>query len=481
MSLLVLGLLFVHVRTYGRFRTSWSQLTLFPTLWATLCCTLPYINPIGYLGIWSPPYQRDPYTWLLSYTGPTARIWVIAAWASLISQAVATGYMGSTSDANQSPASLIDHEYTSEEDNTPPPYSGPSSNLLLTMLLIGLALPSLFFTPLPLSVISTETTPLGVGCILPSYARYKHHIPTLEDYVKETERLQSSTKLLLWPEGAVTFRSEEERTTGFQLIAKQLHKNVHVGVSFEETFIDPTDSTGWTGAKRTGIALISNSSTSPHFIYYKRHLVPIAESFSLRHSSAPPALYTIDLPAPSNTKKSEWAPGPTFTRPISITASICLDFAQPVPFAALDSRPSFILGPANTWDPTIGLMMWNQAVQRANELRTTILWCDGGKDGVSGIAGPGHGEISQVGPGSWARDIGLEYPFRSQRTLYAKIGDTVLLLFWVGVGVMDHLYLPGLKFTRMRALLVDARRRLIAILPSTRRGNEPHPPNLLDA
>lgn len=64
-----------------------------------------------------------------------------------------------------------------------------------------------------------------------------------------------------------------------------------------------------------------------------------------------------------------------------------------------------------------------------------VLWCDGGKGGVSGVAGGGIDEIMHVGEGSWTRTIGLQWPFDEGRTVYARFGDTyILLATWLLVG-----------------------------------------------
>lgn len=129
--------------------------------------------------------------------------------------------------------------------------------------------------------------------------------------------------------------------------------------------------------------------------------------------------------------KTDWAPAPNYTRPIPITTSICLDFADPSPFAELTSRPALILGPARTWDIAVGYAMWRQAKQRAEEVGSMVLWCDGGDGGVSGIAGGGFSDFTQVGLGSWVRTIGIQYPFNDQRTPFAYLGNAMVLLFWV--------------------------------------------------
>jgi hypothetical protein len=157
------------------------------------------------------------------------------------------------------------------------------------------------------------------------------------------------------------------------------------------------------------------------------HLVTVAESFSFSRSEDPPTIYTLELPNPRGTSKTKWAPAPNYTRPIPVTASICLDFSHPSAFLELPSRPALILGPARTWHTSIGVTMWEQAKARAEELGSMVLWCDGGKGGISGIGGQGMNEIMRIGPGSWTRTIGIQWPFEESRTVYAWGGDFMAL------------------------------------------------------
>jgi hypothetical protein len=63
-----------------------------------------------------------------------------------------------------------------------------------------------------------------------------------------------------------------------------------------------------------------------------------------------------------------------------------------------------------------------------------VLWCDGGEGGVSGIAGGKFNDITQVGSGSFVETIGVQYPFDTRRTSYARFGDsTVLILLWLPI------------------------------------------------
>ena len=65
-----------------------------------------------------------------------------------------------------------------------------------------------------------------------------------------------------------------------------------------------------------------------------------------------------------------------------------------------------------------------------------VLWCDGGEGGVSGIGGGGMNGITQSGQGSWTRTIGAEWPFRTNRTIYATVGDLeVIVLIFAALGV----------------------------------------------
>lgn len=156
-------------------------------------------------------------------------------------------------------------------------------------------------------------------------------------------------------------------------------------------------------------------------------------------SDEEPEIYELQLGHPKGTRKSDWAGAPNYTRPVSISSSICLDFASQSSFLSLKSRPALILAPARTWHPSVGLAMWNQAVQRAHETGTTILWCDGGEGGLSGVIGGGFEGPLQFGEGSWTKTIGLTYPFPEQKTVFTSkwvgnIGGFILVLVLTGSG-----------------------------------------------
>lgn len=203
-----------------------------------------------------------------------------------------------------------------------------------------------------------------------------------------------------------------------------------------------------------------------------------------------PLIHTIPLHS-SVKPKSDWAPGPNYTRPIPVTSSICLDFASPSSFTSLESRPSVILAPARTWHESIGYAMWNQAKQRSFETGSTVVWCDGGEGGVSGVITRGHGEPIQVGEGSWISTIGVPYPFNENRTVFTVIGNfgsmLAIVFLFGGVGAVDALAthgrannwkLSGVKgvWTQTRGYLANIKeRRRIAADGARPEGGEQRP------
>ncbi|PFH54845.1 hypothetical protein AMATHDRAFT_115546, partial [Amanita thiersii Skay4041] len=437
-SALVLLAVFLDARLCMRFPCPWAQITFFPALWATFWTGVATLSPIGRLSAWSPAHGFDGYIWLQSFLGPAAIDWIVSAWAVVISQVIAAWLMNEDADPNDDALILSSSPAYLHNSRQSTCSIQMRCMTLLSVILVLLVVPSYFWDHYPIPVLSQDTTPLTVGCVLPAYRYYKHYALTLQDYIEESKKLNGHATIMIWPEGAVEFKNSQEREDGFTQVRKMITGS-YVGMSFEETVTDPGDKTGLTGIKRTGFALISKESDIPHITYYKRRLVPIAESFSLRPSGIPPDVFTLQLTHPKEVNKTEWAPGPNYTRPIPITTSICLDFTAQNAFGGLPIRPALILAPARTWDLTIGVAMWMQAKQRAEEIGSMVLWCDGG-NGVSGIGGGGFRDVQQVGPGSWVKTIGVDYPPKESRTMYGATGNQGLWILW--------LIIPGLSMGR---------------------------------
>lgn len=237
----------------------WSQITLFPTMWATLWVTVSYLSPLGRLSTWSVADNSDVYNWIVPYLGPASKDWITGAWAVVISQTVTSWYMGQEDD--------FDENHIHNNNST--------ARKGLAVFLILLTIPPFFADPLPLPISQINTaTPLTVGCAIPPFQKYKRHTPTLDNYIAETNKLRSlGARIILWPEGAVAFYSAAEKEEAFDKIRAKI-TGPYVGVSFEETISDPDDPTGRKALSRTGLAVISQHLQQPHLLYYKRNLVP---------------------------------------------------------------------------------------------------------------------------------------------------------------------------------------------------------------
>lgn len=422
-SAFAVALVFAGVR-FGRAGAShWTRLTVFPALWASGWASMAQVTGVGQLVTWSPVTGQGPYVWMRHLFGQWGVDWVTAAWAVVISEVLGDWLMDAPHHDEDALVDtdplLVDHphpEYgtvphSSSKASTP--LSRSRSLLVLTSLLLLLMLPSYTSpqTPLPY-VASDDITNLRVACALPTPCSGN---PTLDDYIYETKQLQAYANIILWPESAVRFESPAERDAAFAAIQNKsgaTNKKL-IGVSFEEYV--PAEAVGQPGHRYNGFALLPLNGT-PVMTYYKRNLVPITESFSLTPGTEPPSVFTIELDRPKGIQ------GPK-KRPVPITASICLDFASTSSFTPLESRPALILAPGKTWHSSVGLAMWEQAKARAAETGASVLWCDGGRGGLSGIASPRYSEIVQVGPGSWTKQLGVPYPFDTRRTFYERGGQ----------------------------------------------------------
>lgn len=254
--------LFVDTKYCTHFKSSWAQITFFPALWATLWFIISESSPVGRLSTWSAADHSDAYNWIVPMTGPASKDWIIGAWAVVMSQFIGAWYMGRP-----------DEDLPLDNQPKRQHFEGVHFQVgILALCLTFATIPSFLIPQFPLPVSDVNvSTPLTVGCVLPSFQRYKHHVLTLDDYIEESKKIQSLAKIILWPEGAVVFKNASERDQGLQLVREKFTGS-HTGVSFEETIDDPRDSTGKTSIRRTGIAVVSKDS-EPH-IYYKQHLVP---------------------------------------------------------------------------------------------------------------------------------------------------------------------------------------------------------------
>lgn len=265
LSSFTVSTLYISTKISTRLASPVSQVSIFPAVWASLWWMISYISPVGHLSTWSVADNTDAYGWIAPILGPTGKDWIVGAWAIVVSQAIGRWYIGPEDDED-----LLDAHATQRNA-----HNNSTTTNVLALFLVSLTIPSFIFSSLPLPISAIDkSTPLTVGCALPTYQRYNNHILTLDDYIRESEKLRSfGARIILWPEGAVVFHSANERQDAFREVTKRI-TGPYVGVSFEETISDPIDPTGRKSLTRTGLAILSHDSAEPHQIYYKRHLVP---------------------------------------------------------------------------------------------------------------------------------------------------------------------------------------------------------------
>ncbi|KAH9960779.1 hypothetical protein BGW80DRAFT_1464097 [Lactifluus volemus] len=411
----------------------WAKIAFFPAIWASSWQLISHASPVGHLVTWSPVTGIASYEWVRPLFGAWGINWLVGAYAIVVAELVGAWFIGPVEDF-EPPGPLIPSVVS---DADPQPLTSKPAfpkttyhSLLLGTALLGLTLPSFFLPTVPTFPWSVSSTPLPIGCVLPHPSQPDDGITPLDRFIVES-RQHNGARLLLWPEGALRFENTAQRESAINRVKDEI-KGPIVGVTFTEP-VPP--SAGWThsrdGAWRNGLVLVGPNGLIAEF--YKRNLVPIAESFSLTESKEKPELYEIELHGSKSHKK--WTPAPPYDRTISLTAAICLDFSSPSIFTSLKSRPTVILAPARTWHRDVSIAMWEQARARAEEAGSMVLFCDGGAEGASGVAGHGIREPVQFGSGSWTRTVGVAWPFNQNRTLHMWGGDALPFGFvWLLLG-----------------------------------------------
>ena len=410
---------------------------------------------------WSPVTGIASYEWMRPFSGSWGINWLVGGWAIVIAEVVGAWFIG-PGDEPEPHGPLIPSLVSNGEPQPRRPTSspGPRRTLFLATVLLVLTSPPFLSPAIPLLPWSTSSTPLPVGCVLPHPPSHGDESTSLDRFIAES-RQHNGARILLWPEGALRFETIAQREEAINRVRKEISGPL-VGVTFTEPV---PASAGWEhsrdGKWRNGLVLVGPDG--PVAEYYKRNLVPstcpsigialaltiaftVAESYALTETENDPEIYELELHGSNKNRK--WTPVPPYERTIPLSAAICLDFASPTIFTPLGSRPALILAPAQTWHHDVSMAMWEQARARAEEAGSMVLFCDGGAQGASGVAGRGRREPVQFGSGSWTLTIGVPWPFNQHRTLYMWGGEYLPVGFvWLLVGgswAVEVLILHGL-------------------------------------
>lgn len=263
-------LIIVTVRTsflrYSSLTSPWLRLSLFPTIWACAWVLVSTASPVGRLGTWT-PLAEGYYSWSRPFVGFAGVDFIVAAWAELGAAAFGQWVQGDDeTDLDEPLVQLADDE---EQEEAEAPNRWP--NLLPAGFLLLLSIPSFFQNPLPLPAHSESTTPLAVSCVLPPPSLANSPKTDYSRYMAETKALAGRARVLLWPEGAVSFENHAVRENLIKTEVMNVTKGlgVWVGVSFEEP--DPKVP-AHSQRRRNGMVLVGPEGQI--FEYWKRNLVP---------------------------------------------------------------------------------------------------------------------------------------------------------------------------------------------------------------
>jgi hypothetical protein len=278
--------IYARTRAYVGSRSALSGLLLFPALWVTTWSLFVRVSPLGRIGTWSPMTGIESYSWITPIFGQAGIDFVTALWAVLVAEFTGEWVMGSEArehlpehvSPNIDFLTPITHQ--AEDPDTDPrvnnlPYRRQHRNpsLYLLGLLLFLIILSYREPILPLPTHSQNTTELTVSCVHP-YIHTPGTPLSLEDYLAETRTQASRAKVVLWPEGAVRFHSDLERTDAFKAISLIANtQNAWIGVGYEQHFSESNEKVLGQRVRGHNGLVIFGPKMQP-VTYIKQKLVP---------------------------------------------------------------------------------------------------------------------------------------------------------------------------------------------------------------
>lgn len=269
---------YISTRVY---RTSWLRFTAFPTLWATYWTVISHFSPFGRLFSWTPVHGIHMYRWFIPIFGQIGIDWVTAAWAVALADVAGTWFMGSQDNIEErEEPTLVDASAGAVLSVAATTTHDKSTNSARKVASLGVflalaAMPSFVITSSILPVSSTHTTPIALGCVLPSIIYDAPSDDALSTFITASQKL-TSAKILLWPENALSFSSVEAKDAAFEKIRSSV-PGPYIGVGFEISLPKKPDQRA--GMKRNGFALVGPLGVVME--YYKQHLVPCTQFSTL--------------------------------------------------------------------------------------------------------------------------------------------------------------------------------------------------------
>lgn len=264
-----------RARAYVGSQSPLSGLLLFPTLWATTWSLFVYISPLGRIGTWSPMTGMEAYAWVTPIFGQAGIDYVTALWAVVLAEFTGKWIMGPEVEGNHELPGHGDCEdfLTPRNNSTHDSRQGHSSKLYILGLLMLGVIPSYYTPILPLPIHSENVTELTVSCVFP-YVRDAGRRPSLADYLAETRTQASRAKVVLWPEGAVSFRTDKERADVLEEVSKIANQQkAWIGIGYEQEFSNGKEQVLGKRVRGHNGLVVIGPDVQP-VTYIKRKLVP---------------------------------------------------------------------------------------------------------------------------------------------------------------------------------------------------------------
>lgn len=235
------------------------QVFIFPTLWTITWLVVSWISPLGRLATWHPLSSVESYQWTQRFFGFSGIDWIVAAWASILSGI----FVYAIGDGETQTVLINVHPDIAQKSTR----KVPKGLVPLAGFLLALNAPSFFMNSLPLPPFSPSTTPLKVACILPQHSE----LSQLDRFIHESLVYSSLVKIMLWPEGAVVFDTEDEMKTALEKVYDITStRKAWIGVSFQARVSGASSERD--GLHRNGLAIVGPNGLEA--TYYKRNLVP---------------------------------------------------------------------------------------------------------------------------------------------------------------------------------------------------------------
>jgi hypothetical protein len=270
------------VRGYVGTQSAFAGLLLFPALWTTTWTAFVHISPLGRIGSWTPMTGIEGYSWLMPMFGQAGIDYVTALWAVVVAEYIGQWTMGpgahehlpDEASPNVDLLTPIGDEREANAANGDHVRFGPRNPVpyILGLLLLA-TIPAYQAPRLPLPTHSPNTTELTVSCVHP-FTNNPGTPLDFSDYLAETITQASRAKVLLWPEEAVRFLNEKERSQAFAIIANVSYlRNAWIAIGYEQLFSESGETShGKRVRGHNGVAIFGPKQEP--VTYIKRKLVP---------------------------------------------------------------------------------------------------------------------------------------------------------------------------------------------------------------